>query len=96
MESEAQEAMLMVSKENAKLVKKAEADLKNKITQIKQEAFEYVQKLTSEAHRETELQIAKINEEYRLKEEEMELMFTKNREAYREKILNEILFGEIS
>ncbi|MCL2578369.1 MAG: hypothetical protein FWE27_10070 [Defluviitaleaceae bacterium] len=93
LESEAQEAMNDIAKENACLARQAQENLTKKIAAIESDGTEAIRLLVNEAETHTAARIALIQEEYRAKTEKLD--FTGKRENLRGKIFHDVLYGEI-
>ena len=90
-ESDAQEAMNTITKENAQLALKAEEGLAKRIAKIEQNNTEAIRKLSREAEDDAAAKIAAIQEEYLRKWESFEEEFMANKNETRTKIFQNIL-----
>jgi len=94
-ESEAQEAMNAMTKENAHLARKAEEDLAIRIAQIEQGGAEAIRRLGREADSETAARIAIIEEEYMTKAEFLDSEFQANKKDLKKRIIRDVLYGDL-
>ncbi|MCL1845305.1 MAG: hypothetical protein FWF77_05325 [Defluviitaleaceae bacterium] len=92
-ESDAQEAMNDIEKETAVLAQSAREGLARRIAEIEREGTEAIHRLAVEAELDTATQIARAQEEWREKNENLEKFFVENREKMRGKIFHDVLYG---
>jgi len=92
LESEAQEAMKTLEKEQVYLAKKSEKELSQRIQQLEWEKEATIQKLSQNADKETAEVITKIQAEYKQKESRLIAIFAANRITWRSDIVNDILY----
>ena len=93
-ESDAQEAMNALAKEEAQLHQKIEADLARRVAEIENKGSQAIALLKQDSEAEKEARIARIKEEYKEKSREYTEIFNANRHEWREKILYDVLYGE--
>ncbi|MCL2386124.1 MAG: hypothetical protein FWC89_01105 [Defluviitaleaceae bacterium] len=93
-ESEAQEAMNDITKENAHLAFKAQEELERRVANIENEGAEAIRRLVLETERHTAARIAYVQDEYRIKGEEFESEFMNGRKILRGKIFHDVLYGD--
>jgi len=93
LESEAQEAMNDIAKENAILTRKTQENLAKKISAIESDGAETIRRLVNEAETHTAARIALIQEEYHAKTEM--LHNAGQNKNLRGKIFHDVLYGEI-
>jgi len=91
LESEAQNAIRMLEKEQTLLSTKAEADLLQQMAAIEEEQDNILQKCTQDTAHHTATAIAKIQADYEQKGRELILAFTANHHMWKEKILHEVI-----
>ena len=92
LESEAQEAMRTLEKEQVLLAKKAEEDLAHRIAKIESEQNAAIKILEQRSQDETMAAITKIKADYKQKESDLIAAFAANRNTWKEKIVQEILY----
>lgn len=92
LESEAQEAMNDIVKENASLVRQSQEKIAKKIAEMEKDGAEKIRSLVNEAEAHTAARIAQIEEEFSAKTEE--LNFIGKNENLRGKIFHDVLYGE--
>ena len=92
-ESDAQQAMNTIAKENAALSFKAEEDLARKISKIEFESVKAIKDLSREADIDAASRIERVKELYRCKGEILDSDFQNSKEMLRTKILREVLYG---
>ena len=92
-ESEAQEAMNTIAKENSYLITKAKEDLSQRIARLETEGAEKIRRLVLETEKHTAARIARVQEEYRNKADAFEAEYRSGR--LRGKIFHDVLYGEI-
>jgi len=95
MESDAQEAMNTMAKENAHLARKAEEELAQKIAQIERNSAEAIRQLGREYEEDTATKIAAIQDEYDYKAKVLESEFLASKDESLKKIIHEVLHGEL-
>jgi len=91
LESEAQEAMRTLEKEQVLLAKKAEEDLAHRITKLESEQNAAIKLLEQNTEAETMTAIAKIKMDYKQKESNLIRAFAANRNTWEDEIVQEIL-----
>ena len=91
-ESEAQEAMKAIEKENAQLVQKAREELARRVAEIEKDGEAAIRKLQREAKTDTVSQIERIREEYRHKVKTLDNEFAENKNIWRGKIFHDVLY----
>ena len=91
-ESEAQEAMKDIEKENLRLNETMQENLSKRISAIENEGAEKIKRLVSEAENHTAERIAQIQEEYLIKAEGFENEFRIKEKAQRAKIFHDVLY----
>ncbi|MCL2285013.1 MAG: hypothetical protein FWC32_01455 [Firmicutes bacterium] len=95
LESEAQEAMRALEKEQALSAKKAEEDLSRRIAELEWEKDATIQKLEQSTEDETAEIIAIIEAEYKQKGSELITAFAANRDTWKGKIVQDVLYGDL-
>ena len=93
-ESDAQEAMKALAKEEAELQQKIEADLVRRVDEIENKGNQAIELLKRDSEAEKEARISRIKEEYKEKSQAYTKIFNTNRHEWREKILHDVLYGE--
>ena len=94
-ESDAQEAMNTMAKENAHLARKAEEELAKKIAQVERNSAEAIRQLGRESDEVTAAKIAAIQEEYASKGKTLESEFLASKDEALKKIIHEVLHGAL-
>jgi len=93
LESEAQEAMRTLEKDQATASKKAEDNLATKITRLEEENAAAIRELFHKTEAQTAIEIERIKADYRQRGSELQKAFAANRTIWVEKIINEVLFA---
>jgi len=91
LESEAQEAMKTLEKEQAYIAKKSEEELSQRIKELEWEKDATIQKLNQTTEAETAETITKIQAQYKQKESRIIAAFAANRITWRDEIVNDVL-----
>jgi DNA anti-recombination protein RmuC len=94
-ESEAQEAMNDIAKENAALTHRAQENLAKRIAAIESEGADNIKRLVQESEKHTAARIAEIQEEFLNKSKSFEKDFRNARKNLRGKIFHDVLHGEL-
>jgi len=94
LETEANEAMRNIEKEQAYMAKKADADLQARLSLLEQEKDAKIHGFSQALERETAESIAKIQAEYELKESTLISAFASNRNRWKDEIVDRVLFHE--
>lgn len=91
-ESEAQDAMRMMEKEQADLAKKAETELAQRVLELENAKNANLEKLRHSTQEKTLAAIAKIEAEYKQKGSDLVKIFAENRTIWVDKIFNDVLY----
>jgi len=91
LESEAQEAMRTLEKEQAIMTRKAEEEISHHLAELENEKQVAFQNLAQDIQDETQAIIAKIQAEYEQKRGELVSAFTASRSAWTEKVVQDVL-----
>jgi len=92
LESEAQEAMRTLEKDQAAASKKAEDDLATKITRLEEENATAIRELIRKSEAQTTIETERIKADYRQRGSELQTAFATNRTLWVEKIIKDVLF----
>lgn len=93
LESDAQQAMNDIAKENANITNRAREGLAKRIAAIESDGEDAIKRLLRESEDHTAKRIALIQEEYRAKEIALEENYKHNAESLRGKIFHDVLYG---
>lgn len=92
-ESDAQQAMNTLAKDEAQLKHRMEAELLNRISEMETEGNKKIAELKHLSNEETALKISEIKAEYKIKLQKFLQNFNENRQKWRGEIFNEIISG---
>jgi len=94
-ESEAQEAMKTLAKEEFQIRQKIEADLARRVAEIEAEGKQALEMIRQESLTDMDDKITKIKMEYSAKIQEFTAYFSQNKHEWRRKIFHDVLRGEL-
>ena len=92
LESEAQEAMSAIAKEQTRLAQKAEEEVAQRVAEINKQADITIEQLLAEA--DASERIDSLQEEYQKKETTLVESFEKHNRVWKERIVHDVLFGK--
>ena len=92
-ETDAQEAMNAMIKEEAQIRRKIAADLARRVAEIEAEGKHALEMLHQDSSADTQAKIAKIKAEYAAKAQEFTSLFSANRYERRRRIFHDVLRG---
>jgi len=92
-ESEAQEAMNDLAKEESQLQKKTEAQLAARLAKIEREGGLALEKLKKQAGEAATARLAQIKADYQQKSQEFSETLHANQQQWQEKIFHDVLYG---
>jgi len=93
LESEAQEAMRTLEKEQAHLARQTDNQLAQRIAEIEGEKDTVISSMAQEVLQETQNAIAQIQAKYKQQGSELTDAFTANQSIWAEKVATHVLFG---
>jgi Skp family chaperone for outer membrane proteins len=93
-ESEAQDAMKDIAKENEQLTQKARQDLARRVAVIEHEGAEAIRRIVRETDTQTMEKIANKQAEFLAKTQAFEKDFEANKDKLRGKIFHDVLHGK--
>ena len=93
-ESDAQQVMHALAKEEAQLQQKTMENLAQKMAEIEAHSIDAIEKMKCDAETEREIRADKIRADFAEKTQAYEALFNENKQIWREKIFNDVLFGE--
>lgn len=94
LESEAKEAMNAIAKEDTRIADKAREDLQRRIAEIEQQGIDTIKRLEEESERHFLAKIRGVQENYRVKEDELRRRYAMKKEDMLDRIMRDVLYGE--
>jgi len=92
LESEAQEAMSAIAKEQTRLAQKAEEEITQRVAEIEKQADITIEQLLAEADASERIDLLQLD--YKEKETALAGSFEKHNRAWKERIVHDVLFGK--
>jgi len=92
LESEAQEAMSAIAKEQTRSSQKAEEEIEQRVAEINKQADITIEQILAEADASERIDL--IQREYQKKETALEESFDKHNRVWKERIVHDVLFGK--